>query len=84
MSHYRNVAAILEAIETRDQVALAELIRTSDPEVLADDICYFGTKLLAVLSHHERTRLTRLFLSDQTDYEIEHLEEILGDTESTQ
>lgn len=74
MSHFQNIRALVDLAKTGDTVALTELIEESDAEVLADDICYVITTLMAVLSHHERNRLLTKFESEITDHEINQIE----------
>jgi hypothetical protein len=75
MSFYSNIEIILDAVDTGNQEALAQLIVDNDPEQLATDLSYVITSLFAYLSPVEKRRVKNKLISAAADFDFREIME---------
>ena len=82
-SHFRNVRALIEAAFQYDEEELETIIKNAEPSVLADDIVYVLTSIMATKTDEEKEQIKEYLLSDISQYETDQMEFYFGDNEGT-
>ena len=79
MGHLLVTETIMTQLQTYSNVDFADLIESTDPELLADDLIFILLSLWAAISVHERRRLLKLILDSASAKDFIDITEDLED-----